>query len=196
MIFATLAALIAVSPALALPGGFFPTTLPNPVVPQPYPTQTSSGGPIGSGGSGNSSDPYGCVSYTNQLRAKVGARANLQWSDALAQLAQTEVNKLVSMGCPNEDLSQGSNEFMGTPANAWNGPSWCQTAIKYWFNEGFTGSDYNHASQMTWSTTNNIGCAKNSSANGGCTSIICHYDPIGNYIGVGTAPTFAPNLAG
>ncbi|KAJ3327232.1 hypothetical protein HDU76_012168 [Blyttiomyces sp. JEL0837] len=155
--------------------------------PQAYP---------GQGDTGGGSDPYGCVSLTNQLRAKVGARSDLQWSDSLAQTAQNEVNQLVSMGCPNEDLSQGSNEFTGSPANAWNGPDWCQIAIKDWFNEGFDGSDYNHASQMTWSTTNNIGCAVASSSDGGCTSIVCHYDPIGNYIGVGTAPTFAPNLAG
>ncbi|KAJ3322684.1 hypothetical protein HDU76_013825 [Blyttiomyces sp. JEL0837] len=145
--------------------------------PQPYPGQGSSGG---SGGS----DPYGCVSLTNQLRAKVGASSNLQWSDSLAQLAQSE------------DLSQGSNEFMGGPAAPFNGPNWCQIAIKDWFNEGFDGVNGNHACQMTWSTTTSMGCAKATSADGGCISIVCHYDPIGNFGGVGNAPTLGPNLAG
>ncbi|KAJ3327235.1 hypothetical protein HDU76_012171 [Blyttiomyces sp. JEL0837] len=150
----------------------------------------------GTGGSGGSSDPFGCASLTNQLRAKVGASSNLQWSDSLAQTAQNEVNQLASQGCPNKDLSQGSNEFMGSPAAPFNGADWCQIAIKAWFNEGFDGSEYNHASQMTWSTTTSVGCAKATAGDGSCISIVCHYDPIGNFIGVGNAPFFGPNLAG
>ncbi|KAJ3327234.1 hypothetical protein HDU76_012170 [Blyttiomyces sp. JEL0837] len=125
-----------------------------------------------------------------------GARANLQWSDSLAQLSQNEVNQLSSVGCPNKDLSQGSNELAGSPAAPFNGADWCQLAIREWFNEGFNGTGFNHASQMTWNTTTTMGCAKATSADGGCISVVCHYDPIGNFDGVGHAPTFGPNLAG
>ncbi|KAJ3327562.1 hypothetical protein HDU76_011533 [Blyttiomyces sp. JEL0837] len=121
---------------------------------------------------------------------------SVQWSDSLASLAQSEVNYLSSHNCPNRDLSQGSNEFMVRPATG-VADDWCITAIKLWFNEGYDGSyeGLNHASQMSWSTTMEIGCAISASWNGRCASVICHYEPIGNFWGGGGfAPAFDSDL--
>ncbi|KAJ3130869.1 hypothetical protein HK101_004917 [Irineochytrium annulatum] len=116
-------------------------------------------------------------------------RGGLYWDSSLASDAQNVADSLANQNCIlDHGGRQGENlwELGGRQPSGW-----CQHAIGDWMAEGFSGSmnDLNHATQMLWDTTTAMGCAMSYSSAYNCEVVVCHYNPIGNFIGQGNAPS-------
>lgn len=133
------------------------------------------------------------VDMHNRIRADVGV-GPVSWSNKLATYAQRWADRLASAGCglqhrpPSGEWKQlyGENLFMGTA-----GHYGVVDAVKAWESEkphyrgqplGLSNSaDIGHYTQMVWSHSKQIGCAKAECH--GNLIVVCNYDPPGNVLG-------------
>jgi pathogenesis-related protein 1 len=129
----------------------------------------------------------------NKVRSEVGV-GPLRWSGELAAYAQKWADHLASGGCNMEhrphsgkyQQRHGENLFMGTA-----GFYGVEDAVKAWKSEKsrYKGGALNssnwygsgHYTQMVWSQTQQLGCAKVKC--GGNMIVVCNYDPPGNVLG-------------
>lgn len=130
------------------------------------------------------------LSYHNQVRSSVGV-APLHWANDLALHAAHWAEVLESKSCQLEhshDSSYGENLFMTSnkdthqavveAARAWEGEksSYSGQALNQ-----SNWSDAGHYTQMVWSSTTELGCAKALCSNG--VLVVCNYHPAGNRLG-------------
>ncbi|XP_021853405.1 pathogenesis-related protein PRB1-3-like [Spinacia oleracea] len=131
--------------------------------------------------------PQDYVDAHNTARATVGV-GNIQWNTTLATYAQNYANTRISTcamqhsgGPYGENLAAGSSATMtGTAAvNLWVGE---KVNYDYYTNTCAPNKVCGHYTQVVWSTSGQLGCARVQ-----CTSgwyfIICSYSARGNYIG-------------
>ncbi|KAK9271785.1 hypothetical protein L1049_002149 [Liquidambar formosana] len=129
--------------------------------------------------------PQDYIDAHNAARTEVGV-GPMTWDDTVAAYAQSYANQHIgdcnlvhSNGPYGENLAMSSGDLTGTDA------------VKMWVDEK-ANYDYNsnsctqgmcgHYTQVVWSNSVRLGCAKVQCSNGG-TFISCNYDPRGNYVG-------------
>lgn len=130
------------------------------------------------------------LSYHNEARASVDV-APLIWSEELSKHAATWGATLAAQGCKlqhTKDSKYGENLFM-TSSNK-NHEAVIEAA-ESWESErdNYSGqplsksnvSSVGHYTQMVWSITSAVGCAKVECNNQFI--VICHYSPVGNQLG-------------
>jgi len=130
------------------------------------------------------------LSYHNEARAGVNVQP-LHWSAELAQQAATRGATLAAKGCKlqhNKDSKYGENLFM---TSSHQNHDAVIDAVESWGSEkkNYTGqaltkanvSAIGHYTQMVWSVSSELGCAKVSCNNQFI--VICHYSPVGNQLG-------------
>ncbi|GMY21068.1 pathogenesis-related protein 1 [Fagus crenata] len=128
--------------------------------------------------------PQDYLNAHNAARARVGV-GPMRWDAKVASYAQNYVNKLkgscklVHSGGPyGENLGWGSNDLSGTAAVN----MWVAEKTKYDYNSNScVGGECRHYTQVVWSNSVRLGCAK-VRCNNGATIISCNYDPPGNYV--------------
>ena len=128
--------------------------------------------------------PQDYLNAHNAARAQVGV-GPMRWDAKVASYARNYVEKLkgscklVHSGGPyGENLAWGSGDLSGTAAvNMWVGEK-----PKYDYNSNScVGGECRHYTQVVWSNSVRLGCAK-VRCNNGATIISCNYDPPGNYV--------------
>eukprot|EP00111_Clytia_hemisphaerica_P009273 TCONS_00027232-protein len=124
----------------------------------------------------------------NSCRQKHGTPP-LQWSDVLAQQAQSWADKIAKKGkfehSPSK-LRKGQGENI---ACAGGKELTGEDAVKMWYDEikdfNFKNVKYNskcgHFSQMVWVSTTEIGAGKGTAKNG-MQFVVCRYNPAGNML--------------
>ena len=159
---------------------------------------------------GNSVDKTCMLEGHNILRADVGVQ-ELHWSDALARQAATWAEELKKSGCGmkhSHAARVGENLYWASPLKTGNrskGKStwrWSltqqpikeETVITAWATEqpwysaatntcdAPPGKTCGHYTQMIWTDTREIGCAK-AVCNDNSQVWVCNYAPAGNVIG-------------
>ncbi|KAH7673596.1 Cysteine-rich secretory protein-related protein [Dioscorea alata] len=134
----------------------------------------------------NSSDDY--VNAHNSARSQVGV-GPVTWDDTVAAYAENYANQRAN-DCQliHSNGPYGENLFWGSGAD-YNAID----AVNLWVSEG-QDYDYNsntcaqgkvcgHYTQVVWSSSTNIGCARVVCDNNGGIFITCNYNPAGNVIG-------------
>ncbi|KAF3948877.1 hypothetical protein CMV_025176 [Castanea mollissima] len=128
--------------------------------------------------------PQDYLNAHNAARAQVGV-GPMRWDAKVASYARNYVEKLkgscklVHSGGPyGENLAWGSRDLSGTAAVN----MWVAEKPKYDYNSNScVGGECRHYTQVVWSNSVRLGCAKVRCNNGG-TIISCNYDPPGNYV--------------
>ena len=128
--------------------------------------------------------PQDYLNAHNAARAQVGV-GPMRWDAKVASYARNYVEKLkgscklVHSGGPyGENLAWGSNDLSGTAAVN----MWVAEKTKYDYNSNScVGGECRHYTQVVWSNSVRLGCAK-VRCNNGATIISCNYDPPGNYV--------------
>ncbi|KAJ3117630.1 hypothetical protein HDU96_006060 [Phlyctochytrium bullatum] len=161
-----------------------PTPEPTPE-PQPQPQPPAGGG-------GQEAD---CLNLHNYHRSRIGM-SGLYWDDGMAAEATDIARMLANQGC---GLDHGDRQGENLFAARGSYPSdWCTKATRDWINEGYgpdsTWPGLNHASQLSWSSVQRLGCGYSYQQAYGCYVTACRYDPIGNMEGTGAySPQFSSN---
>ena len=131
--------------------------------------------------------PQDYLNAHNAARAQVGV-GPLSWDNTLAGYAQTYANQRIgdcnlqhSGGPYGENIAKSTGPaFTGTEAvNLWVAE---KSNYDYNSNSCTGGQQCLHYTQVVWSRSLRLGCARVQCNNGG-TFITCNYDPRGNYIG-------------
>lgn len=130
------------------------------------------------------------LSYHNEARASVDV-APLHWSAVLSKHAATRGATLVAQGCKlqySKDSKYGENLFITSSDRDHDA---VVDAAESWESgkENYSGQALTKANvsavgrytQMVWSVTSDVGCAKVECNNQ--LIVICHYSPIGNQLG-------------
>ncbi|KAI8611558.1 CAP domain-containing protein [Chytriomyces sp. MP71] len=117
----------------------------------------------------------------NSFRALHGI-GPLSYDNDIAAHSVNWANQLASTGCT---LTHGDHEGLGqnlymaggsyTPHNN------MKDMVAAWTSESIGPADYNHATQVLWSTTTSVGCAISYGPN--CEVLVCDYSPAGNVVG-------------
>ncbi|XP_021893181.1 pathogenesis-related protein PR-1-like [Carica papaya] len=113
----------------------------------------------------------------------------LAWDAKLAYYAQQYANRRrYDCALRHSDGPYGENIFWGsgtgwTPAEA--ATAWVAEKKWYshWSNSCAGGQQCGHYTQIVWSKTRRIGCARVTCVGGRGVFMTCNYDPPGNYIG-------------
>lgn len=153
-------------------------------------TPVSANPPTLSGNGLDGDEEQAILSYHNEVRASVNV-APLSWSPELSKQAATWAATLASRGCKlqhSQDSKYGENLFM-TSSNRDHDA--VIDAAKSWESEkeNYTGqrltkanvSAVGHYTQMVWSITSTLGCAKIACDNK--LIVVCNYSPSGNQLG-------------
>ena len=150
-------------------------------------SDTSAGG--GTGGDGEPAGMEGMVAAHNAVRATVGV-PELVWDDALAAIAEEWATGLANSGCVMEhDYSSpyGENLYWSTfestvqqVVDAWASE---EADYDYATNSCAPGAQCGHYTQLVWSTTERVGCARVVCPGSGGEIWMCDYDPAGNWVG-------------
>lgn len=124
----------------------------------------------------------------NAARAALGLQP-MEWDGRLVQYAEWYANQRRSdcllkhsRGPYGENIFWGAGDAW-TPvqaANAWVGE---KPYYDYGSNSCAVGQQCGHYTQIVWSTTTRIGCARVTCVDGKGIFMTCNYDPPGNYIG-------------
>ncbi|XP_065872032.1 pathogenesis-related leaf protein 6-like [Euphorbia lathyris] len=123
----------------------------------------------------------------NTPRAQVGV-ANIVWDATVAAYAQNYANSRIadcnlvhSNGTYGENLAKGSSSsFSGTAAvNLWVAE---KQYYDYTSNSCIGGNQCLHYTQVVWSNSVRLGCAR-VQCNNGWWFVTCNYDSPGNYVG-------------
>ncbi len=131
------------------------------------------------------------VDRTNQIRQIFYADAPIQWSQTLANSAQTYANNIASTGITKhsnsdygENLIAASYAINYTQAtNEWYAEN---SYYDYSNNSCESGKVCGHYTQLIWKETTKMGCGSAIYSTGkyiGWSVVICHYNPPGNYVG-------------
>ena len=143
------------------------------------------------GGGGDAGEPAGMegmVAAHNAVRAGVGV-PELVWDDALAVVAEEWAAGLAARGCILEhDYSSPYGEnlywstFESTPEQVVD--AWASEVADYDYatNTCADGAQCGHYTQLVWSSTERVGCARVACSDG-AEIWMCDYDPPGNYVG-------------
>lgn len=113
----------------------------------------------------------------------------LVWDKRLARFAQWYANqRRYDCALRHSNGPYGENIFWGS-GNGWT-PEEAVTAwvserkwYNYWSNSCSRGQQCGHYTQIVWSSTRRVGCARVTCAGGKGVFMTCNYDPPGNYIG-------------
>lgn len=153
------------------------------------PADDGTGGGGGGGGEGGEPDGMaGMLAAHNAVRAGVGV-PDLVWDDALAVVAAEWSASLSARGCILEhDYSSPYGEnlywstFESTPQQVVD--AWASEVEHYDYgsNSCAAGEQCGHYTQLVWSTTERVGCARVVCGDG-AEIWMCDYDPPGNYVG-------------
>uniref|UniRef100_A0A7N0RAV3 SCP domain-containing protein n=1 Tax=Kalanchoe fedtschenkoi TaxID=63787 RepID=A0A7N0RAV3_KALFE len=121
----------------------------------------------------------------NAARAEVGVQP-LTWDDQVANYAQSYADqRAADCNLAHSNGPYGENIAMAT------GDLSAVDAVKMWVDEkshydpssnSCVGGECLHYTQVVWSGSTSLGCAK-VRCNGGGTFVTCNYDPRGNYVG-------------
>ncbi|KAJ3216423.1 hypothetical protein HDU67_009477 [Dinochytrium kinnereticum] len=138
-----------------------------------------------------------CLSMTNSHRMRIygnDAGRLVGWDGNLEAQAWDIARSLALNGCGlDHGGRQGENLFSSRGSGS-SGDGWCLRANRDWINEGYWNGNANHASQLSWSSVQNIGCARYYESSYDCQVVVCRYDPIGNMFGNGQfSPEFPEN---
>jgi pathogenesis-related protein 1 len=130
------------------------------------------------------------LSYHNEVRSSVNVPP-LSWSKELSKQAATWGATLATKGCKlqhNQDSKYGENLFMTSPDRDHDAVI---DAAESWESEkeNYSGqpltkanvSAVGHYTQMVWSITSAVGCAKVACNNK--LIVVCNYSPRGNQLG-------------
>lgn len=137
--------------------------------------------------SGAQNSPQDYLNAHNAARAQVGV-ANITWDNTVATYALNYANSRISdcnlvhsNGPYGENLAKGSGSFTGV------------IAVNLWVNEKqyydhnsnscVGGGQCLHYTQVVWSNSVRLGCARVQCTNNGWWFVTCNYDPPGNYVG-------------
>ncbi len=126
------------------------------------------------------------VATHNEWRAKVNVPP-LVWDKGLAEAALKWAKQLKKENCAfkhSHVKELGENLFMGTtgfygPADVVN--SWGKEIEHYNYDKNSCSGVCGHYTQLVWSTTKRVGCAKIECD--GMDIWVCNYDPPGNWVG-------------
>ncbi|XP_010252392.1 PREDICTED: basic form of pathogenesis-related protein 1-like [Nelumbo nucifera] len=129
--------------------------------------------------------PADYLNAHNAARADVGV-GPLTWDDNVAAYAQAYANEragdcaMVHSGGPyGENLATGTPSLSGTAAvEGWVG----EKQYYDYSSNSCVGGECLHYTQVVWSDSVRLGCAK-VHCNSGWDFVICSYDPPGNYVG-------------
>ncbi|KAJ0031505.1 hypothetical protein Pint_14206 [Pistacia integerrima] len=113
----------------------------------------------------------------------------LQWDYKLENYAKWYANqRRYDCALQHSNGQYGENIFWGsgkdwTPAQAV--AAWLseKSSYDYWSNSCLGGSECGHYTQIIWSRTRRIGCARVVCEDNQGVFITCNYDPPGNFIG-------------
>jgi uncharacterized protein YkwD len=113
----------------------------------------------------------------------------LLWDAKLARYAQRYANqRRFDCALEHSNGPYGENIFWGSGIG-W-APSQAVAAwvaerqwYNYWSNSCAGGQECGHYTQIVWSTTARVGCARVNCLGGRGVFMTCNYDPPGNYIG-------------
>lgn len=130
--------------------------------------------------------PQDFVNTHNAARAEVGVRP-VQWDVRVASFARQYANQrindclLMNSGGPyGENLVWSRSDLSPTAAvQLWVSE---KQFYNYDTNSCVAGKVCGHYTQVVWSDSVRIGCAKVKCTNGGGTFITCNYDPPGNFV--------------
>jgi pathogenesis-related protein 1 len=135
------------------------------------------------------------VEYHNRVRREVGV-GPLQWSAALARVAQDWANRLGQSGKlehrPDEGpLATPYGENLAFDATVLKGAEMWYSEIGSYAKgtpipEDFYSFKAGHYTQMVWRGTQRVGCGKSTVVRGeyeGLVTLVCNYDPPGNVLG-------------
>ncbi|KAI8621813.1 CAP domain-containing protein [Chytriomyces sp. MP71] len=126
----------------------------------------------------------------NNYRQANGVSQQVTYSDRVAAQAAVRAAKLAANGCNlvHGDLEGvGQNLSMEAATNPVDLPM--KDLFDGWASETHAENEYNHATQVLWATTKEIGCAKamGTGAFDGrfpyCEVLVCDYYPAGNMVG-------------
>lgn len=153
-----------------------------PYRPRPQPQAKKYHSPAPSANKKSYSDE-GALAETNQARKAVGV-APLSWDHDLAAHAQKYSQYLASQGCQlvhSHEKGQGENLYAsyGSSSNSLG------QAVRLWLREKWEQGQgsLNHFTQVVWSGTKTMGCAKGVNKDKNCQVVTCRYNPPGNVIG-------------
>ncbi|XP_022762227.1 pathogenesis-related protein 1-like [Durio zibethinus] len=130
--------------------------------------------------------PQDYLNAHNTARAAVGV-GPMTWDNNVAAYAENYANQRIgdcnlvhSSGPYGENLAWSSGDLSGTDAVT----MWVNEKADYDYNSNTCapGKVCGHYTQVVWSKSVRLGCAKVRCNNGG-TFIGCNYDPPGNFIG-------------
>ncbi|KAL9238529.1 hypothetical protein vseg_012935 [Gypsophila vaccaria] len=130
--------------------------------------------------------PQDYVDAHNVARAAVGVGA-IEWDDQVAAYAEQYASMRMSdcalehsSGPYGENIAQGYDSLTGTYAvQMWVDE---QQYYDYSSNTCADGQQCGHYTQVVWSNSVRVGCARVQCDNGGY-FVTCNYDPPGNYPG-------------
>ena len=125
----------------------------------------------------------GALEETNRARKAVGVKP-ISWDASLAKAAYQYSQHLASQGCKlvhSGQHGQGENLYASYGSSSGS----MANAVKLWVKEkwNWTRGQMNHFTQVVWSGTSKMGCAKGINTQKKCQVVTCRYWPQGNIIG-------------
>ncbi|KAJ3066541.1 hypothetical protein HDU98_010147 [Podochytrium sp. JEL0797] len=135
-------------------------------------------------------DQSDLLTLHNTYRAQHGVSTQLTYNPTLAQQAAIRAQILAgASGCVlqhgNLENGVGQNlSQMSATYPLYNTPM--SDLVKGWTDESVAPGLYNHATQMLWATTKEVGCAKAFGSGTRfkfCEVLVCDYFPAGNWVG-------------
>ncbi|KAJ3077017.1 hypothetical protein HDU98_009418 [Podochytrium sp. JEL0797] len=173
-----------VAPAPApVPQAPAPAPAPQPPAPVPAPQAPTST----DASEITAQDQIDLINLHNSYRAQHGVSQQVTYNVVIAQQAAIRAQILGGNACQlqhgnldgvGQNLSEESASYpLDLPMS---------DLVSGWTGESVDAGLYNHATQMLWATTTEIGCAKAFGSGNGfayCEVLVCDYFPPGNYVG-------------